>query len=40
MFQADREQEEAEEMQKELGLCEQDNSLVMMLQVSNVHTCL
>lgn len=40
MFQADREQEEAEEIQKELGLCEQDNNLVMMLQVSNVHTCL
>lgn len=36
MFQADRERQEAEEMQKELGLGEQDNSLAMMLQVSNM----
>lgn len=36
MFQADRERQEAEEMQKELGLGEQDNSLMMMLQVSNM----
>lgn len=36
MFQADREREEAEEMQKELGLGEQDNSLAMLLQVPNM----
>lgn len=32
-FQADRERQEAEEMQKEMGLGEEDDSLVMMLKV-------
>lgn len=32
-FQADRERQEAEEMQKEMGLGDQEESLVMMLQV-------
>lgn len=36
-FQADKERKEAEEMQKELGLGDQDDSLVMMLQVTNIH---
>lgn len=36
-FQADKERKEAEEMQKELGLGDQDDSLVMMLQVTNTH---
>lgn len=40
MFQADRERQEAEEMKKEMGLGEQDDSLVKMLQVSPVQTCL
>lgn len=33
-FQADRERQEAEEMQKEMGLGDQEESLVMMLQVT------
>lgn len=33
-FQADKERQEAEEMQKEMGLGDQDDSLVMMLQVN------
>lgn len=35
-FQADRERQEAEEMQKEIGLGDEDESLVMMLQVTKV----
>ena len=37
-FQADREREEAEEAQKELGLGEEEDSLVMMLKVTTAHT--
>ena len=36
-FQADRERQEAEEMQKEMGLGDEDDSLVMMLQVKKMH---
>lgn len=36
-FQADKERQEAEELQKEMGLSDQDDSLVMMLQVSSEH---
>lgn len=35
LFQADRERQEAEEMQKEMGLGDEDDSLVMMLKVTN-----
>lgn len=34
-LQADRERQEAEEMQKKMGLDDQDDSLVMMLKVTN-----
>lgn len=34
-FQAVREQQEAEEMQKKMGLDDEDDSLVMMLKVTN-----
>lgn len=39
-LQADRERQEAEEMRKEIGLDDQDDSLVMMLQVKNECTCM
>lgn len=39
-LQADREQQEAEEMRKEIGLDDKDDSLMMMLQVKHEHTCM
>lgn len=33
-FQADRERQEAEEMKKEMGMGDEDDSLVMMLKVT------
>lgn len=37
-LQAARERQEAEEMQKEMGLGDQDDSVVMMLKVTNAHS--
>lgn len=37
-FQAAKEQKEAEEMQKQMGLGQEDSSLVAMLQVTNAYT--